>query len=325
MQGRDDCITTASGINVIAQTLLALTRQGDHVIGVVEAYGPTRHLLRRTLNRFGVAHTLLSVEDLPGIEKALASRPTRLVTFESPTNPMNKIADIGAIVAMAKAHGALTVVDNTLAGVHQHGQFDVDYFVHSLTKYACGHGDVLAGAVIAKAELLRELHSEFNLLGAALDPHAAFLVQRGLKTYYLRYREQSASALRVAQYLAGHPAVARCYYPGLPSDPGHALAARQMQDFGGVLSLDLRVAEPGAVAAGRRFAESLKLFALAASLGSTESLVMPTELFGRRDLSAAEQRLGGINNATVRLSIGLEAVDDLLADIEQALAVAVGG
>ncbi|HEX4024861.1 MAG TPA: aminotransferase class I/II-fold pyridoxal phosphate-dependent enzyme [Steroidobacteraceae bacterium] len=318
LQGRDDCLVCASGVGVVAQTLLSLTKQGDHVLCFAETYGPTRQLIRRTLGKFGVAHTLLSIEDLPAIERVLAERPTRLIMFESPTNPINKVADIAAITRLAREHGALTVLDNTFAGVHQHGRYDVDFYLHSLTKYVSGHGDVMGGAVIGNRALLRPLRPDFTVLGGVLDPHAAFLIQRGLKTYFLRYSAQSASAQRVAEYLSVHPAVERTRYPGLPGDPQHALARSQMSEFGAIISFDLR----GGWEAGRRFAEALQLFALAASLGATESLVMPPQLLVSRDLTEEQQRLSGIGPGTVRLSIGLEDVDDLLEDITQALAAA---
>jgi cystathionine beta-lyase/cystathionine gamma-synthase len=316
LQGRADCLVCASGVGAIASALFSLTKQGDHVLCFVELYGPTRHLVRRTLGRFGVTHTLLSVADLAGIERVLATTPTRLLVFESPTNPMNVIADLAAITRLARQHGALTLLDNTLAGPHQHGQYDVDIFVHSLTKFAAGHGDVMGGAVIGSAELIDPLRHEFTVLGCALDPHAAFLIQRGLRTYEVRYRQASASAQRVAEYLAAHPAVARVHYPGLATHPRHELARVQMSDFGAVVTFDLH----GGAEAGRRCAEALELFAMAASLGATDSLVLPPQLLGARDLNAQQQRLAGIGAGTVRLSIGLESVADLLADLAQALA-----
>src|SRR5215470_12677803 len=201
LQGRDDCLVTASGVGAISQTLLALTKQGDHIICFVETYNPTRYLIRRLLGRFGVSHTLLSIEDLAGVERALSARATRLVFFESPTNPVTKIADLTALTRLARAAGALTVLDNTFAGFHQHGGYDVDVFVHSLTKYASGAGDVMGGAVIARPEIIRTLRTDFGALGGTLDPHAAFLILRGLRTYFVRYQAQCRSALRVAQFL----------------------------------------------------------------------------------------------------------------------------
>jgi cystathionine beta-lyase/cystathionine gamma-synthase len=315
LQSRDDCLVSSSGVTVIAQTLIALTKQGDHILYFVETYNPSRNIIRRLLGKFGIACTLLSIEDLAGIERVLAARPTRLVFFESPTNPVTKIADIAALTRLARAHGSLTVMDNTFAGLHQHGEYDVDVFIHSLTKYASGAGDVMGGAAIARTDLIRELRAQFLMLGAMLDPHAAFLILRGLKTYFVRYRAQCASALRVAELLAGHPAVARVHYPGLPGHPQSALARAQMREFGTIVTFDLH----GGAEAGRRVAESLELFAMTASLGATESLVMAPQMIGTRELSPDELRISQITAGTVRLSIGLEDPEDLLADVQSAL------
>jgi cystathionine beta-lyase/cystathionine gamma-synthase len=316
LQGRDDAIVCSSGVGAIAQTLLGLLQAGDHVLCFVETYAPTRTLLRRTLQRYGVRHTMLSIQDDAGIERVLGSTPTKLVIFESPTNPVTRIADIGHITRQARAAGALTILDNTLAGLHQQGDSDVDLFIHSLTKYASGHGDVMGGAVIGSAEIIRRLRPEFVLLGGVLDPHAAWLIQRGLKTYLMRYSAQSNSALRVAQYLEAHDKVARVHYPGLPRHSRHELAAQQMRQFGTVVSFDLRAG----AAAGDRFADALQLFAIAASMGSPESLIIPPGLMGPHELPADLGALAGIDPGTVRLSIGLEDADDLIADLEQALA-----
>jgi cystathionine beta-lyase/cystathionine gamma-synthase len=318
LQGREDCVVCASGVSAIAQTLLCLTRSGDHVLCFIETYGPTRQLIRRTLGKYGVSHTMLSIEDLAGIERVLASRPTRLIIFESPTNPVNKIADLAAITRLARAHGALTILDNTFAGVHQHGQYEVDIYLHSLTKFVSGHGDVMGGAAVANTGLIRTLRPDFTLLGSVLDPHAAFLLQRGLKTYFVRYQAQCASAQRIAEFLAAHPAVERTHYPGLPSFASHALARSQMKEFGAIVSFDLRAGAE----AGRRFAEALQLFSMAASLGATESLVMPPQMLGSRDPNEELQALSGVGPGTTRLSIGLEDIDDLLEDLNQALQAA---
>lgn len=315
LQGRQECLVTASGVGAVAQTLLALTKQGDHILCFVETYNPTRYLIRRLLGRFGVTHTMLSIEDLAGIERALAAHPTRLVWFESPTNPVTKVADIAAITRLAKGAGALVAMDNTFAGLHQHGEYDIDVFVHSLTKYASGAGDVLGGAVIGSSELIRSMRTDFGMLGGTLDPHAAYLILRGLKTYFVRYKAQTQSAQRIAELLVSHPAVARVHYPGLPSHPQHALARAQMKEFGTIVSFDLK----GGLEACGRFADALQLFAMAASLGSTESLVVTAQMMGGRDLTADQQAVSAVTDGTVRLSIGLEDVEDLLADVTQAL------
>lgn len=316
LQGREDAIVCGSGVGAIAQTLLGLLKSGDHVLCFVETYNPTRTLLRRTLQRYGVRHTMLSIEDDAGIERVLKSTPTRLVIFESPTNPITRIADIGHITRQARAAGALTVMDNTFAGLHQHGDTDVDLFIHSLTKYASGHGDVMGGAVIGSTELIRRLRPDFVLLGGVLDPHAAWLIQRGLKTYLMRYEAQSNAAMRIAQYLESHDRISRVHYPGLARHPRHELAAKQMQQFGTIVSFDLRAG----AAAGDRFADALRLFAIAASMGSPESLIIPPGLMGPSDLPPELAGLAGIDPGTIRLSVGLEDPDDLIADIQQALA-----
>lgn len=316
LQGREECLLTASGVAAVNLALLALCKQGDHVVLFAEMYQPTRYMIRRLLARYGVTHTMLSIEDTVGIEQTLASKPTRLVMFETPTNPVLKIADIEGITTAAKRHGALTVLDNTFAGFHNHGQFDIDVFVHSLTKYASGHGDVMGGAVIARRELIDKMRTDFIVVGATLDPHTAYLIQRGLKTYALRYERQCANALAVARFLETHRNVASVTYPGLSSHPQYQLGQRQMQDCGSIISVELK--EQGV--APTAFANALKLFAISASVGSTESLVQPGQLMKPRDLDETEQSWTAVSDRTMRLSVGIEDVEDLIADLQQALA-----
>ena len=315
LQGREDCLLTGSGVATIAVALLALCKAGDHVLAFIESYGPTRYIVQQLLAKFGVTHTLLSIEDLPGIERVLKSTPTRLVVFESPTNPVTKIADIEHLIAHARAHGCLTVLDNTFAGFHNHGAFDIDVYLHSLTKYASGHGDVMGGAIIANRKLLDGVRKDANAIGAALDPHAAFLIQRGMRTYFLRYQRQCENALAVSRFLQGHAHVAAVHYPGLPEHPQHELARRQMQDFGTIVTFE--VAGGGAAAA--RFADALQYFSIAASVGSTESLVMPPQLLGGGEYSSDQRAASLLRPGTVRLSIGLEDASDLIEDLAQAL------
>ena len=315
LQQRDDCIATGSGAAAIATCLISQLRAGDHILCFVETYGPTLGLIRGTLSRLGVTHTMLSIEDDAGIERVLAARKTRLVYFESPTNPLTRIADIARITRAAHASGALTVMDNTFAGFHNHGQYGVDVFLHSLTKFASGHGDVMGGAIIARAELAQAIRREAVLLGPLLDPHAAFLVMRGMKTYYLRYEAQAASALRIAEFLAEHPAVARVHYPGLPDHPRHALARAQMREYGSIVSFDIARGDE----AVQPFVDALEFFAITPSLGSVESLVMPPQLLRVRGLPAELQALSGVGDGTIRLSIGIEDTDELIGDLDSAL------
>jgi cystathionine beta-lyase/cystathionine gamma-synthase len=315
LQGRDGCVLAGSGVAAIAMALIGLLKAGDHVVYFAEMYGPTRALIARLLARYGVTSTMLSVDDLDAVERVLAATPTRLVIFESPTNPIVKVVDIERVTALARAHGALTVLDNTLAGPHNHGRYDVDVFAHSLTKFVAGHGDVMGGAVIARRELADRIAQDAVIVGPTLDPHAAFLILRGLKTYFLRWDAHCANARRVAEFLTERSEVSRVRYPGLTQDPGHVLAARQMEGFGCVVSFDLAAG----LEAGTRFAEALELFSIASSLGSTESLVVPPALQQPRGFTREQADWSGIGPGTVRLSVGIEDAGDLIADLRQAL------
>jgi cystathionine beta-lyase/cystathionine gamma-synthase len=293
---------------------------GDRVVLFVESYRPNRVMVRRFLTRFGVEYTMLSVHDLDGLEVALARAETKLLLFEAPTNPMLQIPDLGTIVKLAREHDVITVLDNTFAGLHNHGRFEIDYFVHSLTKYAGGHGDVLGGIVIGDKKRIKALRPLAVNFGSTLDPGVAYLMSRGLKTYYLRHRQHSANALAIARFLADRREVERVFYPGLPSDPGYELAAKQMSDFGGVLTFDLAADKERTWA----FIDALELFATTASLGSTDSLVVPEKLYLAGDLTAEEQRVARIKDSTVRLAVGIEDVDDLIADLSQAFTKTFG-
>jgi cystathionine beta-lyase/cystathionine gamma-synthase len=315
MQAREECLLVGSGVATIAASLLSLCKQGDHVLAFVESYGPTRYIVQHLLAKYGVTHTLLSIEDLAGIERVLAGTPTRLVIFESPTNPVTKIADIAHLTTHARAAACLTVMDNTFAGFHNHGNYDIDVFLHSLTKFASGHGDVMGGAIIASRSLIAALRKDVVSLGPTLDPHAAYLIQRGMRTYFLRYQRACQNALAVSRFLQGHPRVKRVFFPGLETHPQHLLAKRQMSDFGSVVSFEL----DGGYDAGDRFADALQYFSITSSVGSTESLVMPARLLGGQDLTAAQRGVSLINAGTIRLSVGIEEAADLIADLTQAL------
>jgi cystathionine beta-lyase/cystathionine gamma-synthase len=315
LQDRDDAIATASGMAAIWLALLGNLEAGDRVVIFIESYRPNRVAVRRFLPKVGVEFAMVSVHDHEAIERELAHERTKLLLFEAPTNPMVQVPDLDTIVGLAKRHDVVTVLDNTFAGLHNHGRYDIDYFVHSLTKYANGHGDVMGGIVIGDKRRIRAVKPLAVNMGATLDPGAAFLIARGLKTYFMRYRHHSASALEIAEFLSKRAEVAKVYYPGLPSDPGYALAKKQMSECGGVLSFDLRANKEQTWA----FIDELELFTTTASLGSSESLAAPVKLYLGTDLTAEEQRVAQISDSTVRLAVGLEHVDDLIADLDQAL------
>jgi len=318
LQGRDDAIAVSTGMAAIWLTLLGNLSAGDRVVFFLESYRPTRVAIRKFLPRYGIEYSMLSVHDHDAIERELARKETRLLLFESPTNPMLQIADIEKLTRIARSNDVVTVLDNTFAGLHNHGQFDVDFFVHSLTKYANGHGDTMGGIVIGSASGIRLLKPFAVNMGPTLDPAAAFLILRGLKTYYLRYRQHSENAGALARFLQEQQHVAQVYYPGLESDACYELARKQLEDYGGVLTFELDADGTRT----RRFIDALRLFATTASLGSTESLVSPVRLFLGSDLSEEELARSMITDSTVRLAVGIEHIDDLVADIEQALAEA---
>jgi cystathionine beta-lyase/cystathionine gamma-synthase len=319
LQDREDAIVVATGMAAIWLALLGNLSAGDELVIFLESYRPARVAVRKMLARFGIGYTMLSMHDEAARERAFAKTQCKLVLFEAPTNPMLQVPDIAAVVRQARAHGLCTVLDNTFAGLHNHGSFDVDYYVHSLTKYASGHGDVMGGVVIANRDKIRSLRPLAVNMGATIDPGVSYLILRGLRTYYLRYRRQSESALEIARFLRSQPGVERVYYPGLPDDPGHELARRQMSDFGGVLSFDLQ----GGARETARFVDALELFVTTSSIGSTESLVAPVKVYWGNDLTSAELEQAKIGDGTVRLSIGLEHPDDLIDDLKQAFARAL--
>jgi cystathionine beta-lyase/cystathionine gamma-synthase len=262
------------------------------VVIFLESYRPNRVAVRRFLPKLGIEFTMVSVHDLAAIERAFADERTKLVLFEAPTNPMLQVPDLAAIVQLAQRHGVVTVLDNTFGGLHNHGRYAIDYFVHSLTKYANGHGDAMGGIVIGEKKRIRAIKPLAVNMGSILDPGVAYLIARGLKTYYLRFERHSANALALAEFLAARKEVRKVYYPGLPSDPGHALAREQMSDFGGVLTFDLD-----------------------ADKARTWAFIDALELFTTTD----EQSAAKITESTVRFAVGIEHVDDLVADVEQAL------
>ena len=313
IQGREDCVVFGSGIASITATLLALLKSGDHVISFRELYKPARMLIRDLLPNFGVESTLLNLIDLDAFEKAIRPGKTKIVYFESPTNPNLEIADIEGIITIARKHNIIICLDGTFGGLHQHTNYDLDLVVQSLTKFGNGHGDVLAGSVAGKSSLIQKIRTMSVTLGAALDPHAAFLLERGLKTYLLRYERHCKNAQKVAEFLYAHEKVEKVFYPGLKTHSRHELAKKQMQEMGAIVSFIVK----GQTA--EQFCKKLNLIQLAVSLGSTESIICPTHFFFGNDLNAKDKEEMGINASSLRLSVGLEDAEDLIEDLKQAL------
>ena len=320
LQGRDAAVCVSTGMASVWLAVLGNLGTGDRIVCCLESYRPIRTMIRERLQRYGISYSMVSVHDRQAMKDVFAADDTRLLILEAPTNPMLQVPDLEAITALAREHGVTTVLDNTFGGLHNHGQYGIDFFVHSLTKYASGHGDVMGGIVIADQERLDSLKPLATNMGATLDPGAAFLILRGMRTYALRYRRHSENALALAEFLKAHPRVERVYYPGLADDPGHGLAAEQMEGCGGVLSFDLR----GDKQQAWSFIDALQLFATTASIGSTESLVAPVRLYFAGDLSDDECKRARIRDNTIRLAVGLEDPGDLIGDLEQAFSRVFG-
>jgi cystathionine gamma-lyase len=307
----------SSGMAAVHGVMMLLGK-GDHVLAGTDVYGGTYRLLHEVLNRSGITATLAPSTDLAAFEAAI--RPeTRLVWIESPGNPLMSITDIAACAEMAHRHGALLGVDSTFATpvLTRPLELGADIVMHSATKYLGGHGDVLGGAVVVNdPELLDRLYFIQNATGAVLAPLESFLCSRGLKTLELRILEQSRTAARLAEWLSTDRRVSGVNYPGLPDHPGHDLAARQMIGaFGAMLSFEVA----GDLAAAQRVARSTRLFQLAVSLGGVESLVEQPAVMSHASYARQDRLAHGITDGLIRLSVGLEAAEDLRADLEQAL------
>ncbi|WP_026370854.1 cystathionine gamma-synthase [Kallotenue papyrolyticum] len=314
LEGADYGLAFASGLGATT-TLMLMLRAGDHVVCGDDVYGGTYRLFQRVMVDHGLQFDFVDMTDPQAVRAAL--RPeTRLIWIESPTNPLLKLADISAIAAIARAHGALTVVDNTFASPYgqQPLALGADIVLHSTTKYLGGHSDVVGGAIVtSNREVYERLKFLQNAAGAVPGPFDCWLVLRGVKTLALRMREHERNALRVAEFLEAHPAVARVIYPGLASHPQHALARRQMRCFGGMISIILH----GGEAAARELVRRTRLFTLAESLGGVESLIEVPAAMTHASVSGSKLEVPA---GLVRLSVGIEEADDLIADLRQALA-----
>ena len=299
-----------------AETALFLTHGRKGIVCLGDAYGGTLELLASQLPLLGIRTHLLLGDDMARLD-AILSEGSELVFLETPTNPTLEILDIHAIAKMAHAHGAKVAVDNTFASpVNQNPlALGADFVVHSCTKYLGGHSDLTAGALMGTTELLAPVWNWRKNLGSMIAPEIAALLARSIRTLPVRVRQQNATAQKVAEAMGQHPRVSRVLYPGLPDFPGHALARKQMSGFGGMLSIEVK----GSGEDATRVADRLKLFALAPSLGGVESLVTQPCTTTHHGLTPEERARRGISDAMLRLSIGLEDADDLIADLRQAL------
>ena len=318
LEGTDGALLFASGMGAITTSILALVKSGDHIVAQRDIYGGVTKFLSQWLPKLGVETTFVDTTEYE--QHARAIRPnTKLLYLESPTNPTLRVVDLKKTATLAKQHGLTTLIDSTFATPinSRPAEFGIDLVLHSGTKYFSGHGDLICGVVAGQAALIAKIKETRTTLGGTMDPHAAWLLLRGIKTLAVRVQRQNENTLRVAQFLAGHPKVAHVHYPFVEGHPQRALAMDQMSGGGGVLSFEV----DGSGDDTRRVVESLNLFTLAPSLGGVDSLVT-IPVYTSHAMISAEQRLAmGVSDQLVRLSIGIESADDLIADLEQALAV----
>jgi cystathionine beta-lyase/cystathionine gamma-synthase len=316
LEGTDAALLFASGMNAITTSILALVKSGDHVVAQRDIYGGVTKFLSTWLPKLGVETTFVDTTDYDQHVRAI--RPnTKLLYLESPTNPTLRVVDLHKAAAIARDHQLITLIDSTFATpINQRpAEFGIDLVLHSGTKYFGGHTDLICGAAAGRRDLIDEIHHTRTTLGGTMDPHAAYLLLRGIKTLAVRVERQNESALRIAEFLALHSKVRSVNYPFLHGHPQRALAMEQMKGGGGVLSFEV----DGTGEDAKRLSESLHLFTLAPSLGGVESLVSIPVLTSHAMISAEHRQKMGVTEQLVRLSVGIENADDLIADLEQAL------
>jgi methionine-gamma-lyase len=315
LEQSEDAAVFSSGMAAIATTFFTLVSSGDHVVSTRDLYGGTLEFFNKVLPKFGVETTLVDALDLNEIRSATRSN-TKVIYAETPTNPTLKVTDLSAVAKIGKEKRAMVVVDSTFASPYNTRPMElgVDVVVHSATKYLCGHNDVTAGVVCGSKKFVQELKRTRKSLGGTLDPLAAWLLLRGLKTLGLRMERHNSNGMKVATYLEGHPKVKTVHYPGLESHLQHAIAKWQMTGFGGVVSFEIDADFETTV----RFVENLKLCALAPSLGGTETLVTQPVTASHYFVSVEDRKKAGITDQLIRLSLGIEDPEDIIADLEQA-------
>ncbi len=317
LEGAADCAFFSSGMAAISTAVLANVKKGDHVLATRDLYGEAYRLIHDVLPGFGVSTTLVDTDDLRAMEQHVRKN-TRVVYTETPTNPTLKLVDIRGAAKIARSVKAKLIVDNTFSSPigQQPLKLGADIVVHAATKYLSGHSDVMAGAAAGRKEDIDRIRRMRKVLGGTLDPHAAFLVIRGIKTLAIRMQKHNDTAAALAAFLESHSKVKRVNYPGLESHPQHALAKRQMKGCGGMLSFELK----GSIKDAMHFTESLKVATLGASLGAVETLVVQPATMTHTQLTPGDRRRTGISDTLIRVSVGIEDAEDLIDDFEQALA-----
>jgi len=319
LEDAEDCVVFGSGMSAVVTTILALVRSGDHIVITDDAYKKTLEFCSSYIQRFGVRCTIVPFGNYKALDKAV-TRKTRFIISESPTNPYLNIFDLNQLVAIAKKHRVLTLIDSTFATpMNQRPlEFGVDLVIHSCTKYLAGHNDILAGTVLGRKELIDQIRDLHKAMGGVIDPHCCYLLLRGLKTFPVRMAIHNASGMRIARFLESHPSVKRVYYPGLESHPHHKIAVEQMKGFGGVVTFEIK----GNLANAQKFLDHLQLCFIAPSLGGVETLVTHPATVSYYSLTRKQRYALGIKDELIRLAVGVEDVQDIMADLDRALRIA---
>jgi cystathionine beta-lyase/cystathionine gamma-synthase len=316
LEGADRALLFSSGMAAITTSILALVKTGDHIVAQRDIYGGAIRFFSKWLPKLGIETTFVDTNDIQQHERAL--RPnTKILYIESPTNPTVRVVDLEKIAALSHKHGVITAIDSTFATPMncRPAEWGIDLVLHSGTKYFGGHSDLICGVAAGSRDLIEQIHHARTTLGGCMDPHAAFLLLRGIKTLAVRVERQNESALRIAEFLSRHPGVARVHYPLLKNHPDYAIAKKQMAGAGGVLSFEVK----GSGADACRVAEALNLFTLAPSLGGVDSLVTIPVLTSHYMVDPELLKKMGVTAQMIRLSVGIEHVEDLIADLEQGL------
>jgi len=316
LEGAEDCLLFSSGMAAVTTAMYAVLSHNSHVVVTDDSYRRTRQFLTQTLHRYGIEVSVVPAGDYEAIAEAI--RPTtRLLVSESPTNPYNRIVDLERFTDIGRRHRIKTLIDATFATPFNQRplEYGIDIVLHSATKYLGGHNDLLAGAILGSAELVDGIRSLQAITGAIIDPLAAYLLVRGLKTFALRIARQNTNAQTLAEFLAAHPKVAAVHYAGLPSHPQHEIARRQMRGFGGVVSFEIA----GDLETTSRVVDSCRIPLIAPSLGGVESLIEQPALMSFYELTTEERLMVGIKDNLIRYSVGIEDGADLIADLASAL------
>jgi len=316
LEGAEDCVVFTSGMSAITTTILTLVQSGDHIVITDDSYKKTLEFCRSYLKQFGVECTIIPFGDYEGLDRAIRKN-TRFIFSESPTNPYLNVFDLVKIKKIADKHHVLTLIDSTFATpLNQRPiEFGMDLVLQSCTKYLSGHNDILAGAVLGKTELVEKIRNLHKSMGGLIDPHCCYMLLRGLKTFALRVKKQNEIALQVAEYLEGHPRVKRVYYPFLKSHPHYEVAKEQMNGGGGVVTFEIK----GTLGTAKRFLDALELCYIGPSLGGVETLITHPALVSYYDYSRKDRYKLGITDTLFRLAVGIEDVEDIIADLERGL------